>query len=251
MTMRAVIIEDEIRSQNVLKSLLDLCSPEIDVVGMADSVEKGKELILESYPDLIFLDVQLKDGLGFDLLEQLDDLEFHIIFTTAYDQYAIKAFRFSAVDYLIKPLDISELKSAIKRIKRQNLTRMNQEKISNLLRNLSLNQSEEPILSVSTMDNIEFIKIHDIIRAEAKGAYTYLILKDKRKTLISKVIKELDQLLSAHSFYRIHQSHLVNLREIKKYFKRQNELQMSDDSFIPISRTKKEGFLERVAHLRI
>ncbi len=249
--MKTVIVEDEKRSQAVIQNLLELSCPEIEIIGMADSIISARNLINDLLPDLVFLDIQLSDGTGFDLLESLRHLSFHVIFTTAFDQYAIKAFQFSAVDYLLKPLDIDEVKKAVQKCIRLGTKNITDDQLRSLLNNLKLKSDEQPILTVSTTDRIEFVKISDIIRCEASAAYTTLHLKHANKIIISKVIKEMEILLSDFSFQRIHQSHLVNLHEINKYWKKMNVLEMSDGSRLPISRSRKEGFFRAISGLRI
>ena len=228
-----------------------MSSPEIVVVGIADSVKRGKTMILREKPDLVFLDIQLSDGTSFEILESLNEINFNVIFTTAYDQYAIKAFQFSAVDYLLKPLDIQEVKQAVDKCLRRKKANLTATQLENLLANMNQNQNNDPILSISTSENIEFVKIKDIIRCEASAAYTDLILRDAKRIVISKVIKDMELLLDEHPFYRIHQSHLINLSEIKKYWKKQNVLEMSDGSKLPIARSRKEGFFGAVTRFRI
>lgn len=239
--MTAIIIEDEERSQIVLKNLVETYCPDVEIAGTADSVSQGVRLIRNSNPEIIFLDVQINGGTGFDVLDQIDGLNAAVIFTTAYDHYALKAFKFSAIDYLLKPIDIEELKSAVRKVSAQTRRDEDQYKIRNLLSNLK-HPEEEPVLLLSTLEAVEFARISDIVRCEAQGAYTQVYLKDTKPVLVSKVIKEFEYLLQDYGFYRCHQSHLVNLKEVRKYVKAENYLLMRDGAQIQLARSRKDDF---------
>lgn len=241
--MKAVIIEDEERSRIVLQNLLETYCPEVEIVGMADAVSSGLQLLREVQPDILFLDVQIEGGTGFDILEKMENFQAPVIFTTAYDHYALKALKFSAIDYLLKPIDIDELKLAVKKASTTNDPIEDQYKIQNLLRNIK-NPEEDPVLLVSTLEAIEFVRITDIIRCEAEGAYTNLYLREQRPILVSKVIKEFEFLLQEYGFYRVHQSHLISLKEVQKYVKSDNYLLMRDGAKIQLARSRKEEFFK-------
>ena len=250
--IRAIIVEDEVRSQQVLQKLLKMACPEVSVIGIQDNITSGVQLIQNTQPDLLFLDIQLKDGLGFSILETLDPGEIPaVIFTTAFDQYAIKAFRFSAVDYLLKPIELEELKKAIQKSKLKIENGFNHEQFKTLMHNLNSPKQEAPILTISTSDTIEYIRINEILRCEASGAYSSIILLNGRKIFISKVIKELEILLFDYNFFRIHQTHLINLSEVSQYFKTENSVIMSDQSSLPLARSRKEGFFGAMNKFRV
>ena len=240
-TYKAVIIEDEERSTIVLQNLLETYCPDVEVVGNATSVQDGIKTVNALQPDILFLDVQIVGGTGFDILEKLNNTRVSVIFTTAYDHYALKAFKFSAIDYLLKPIDIDELKIAVKKVTAPNQQAEDEFKIKNLLSNIK-NPSEDPVLLVSTLEAVEFVRIREIIRCEAQGAYTQLILKDTKSVMVSKVIKEFEFLLQEYGFYRVHQSHLINLREVRKYIKSENYLLMRDGAQIQLARSRKDDF---------
>jgi len=240
-TYKAVIIEDEERSTIVLQNLLETYCPDVEVVGNATSVQDGIKTVNALQPDILFLDVQIVGGTGFDILEKLNNTRVSIIFTTAYDHYALKAFKFSAIDYLLKPIDIDELKIAVKKVTAPNQQAEDEFKIKNLLSNIK-NPSEDPVLLVSTLEAVEFVRIREIIRCEAQGAYTQLIFKDTKSVMVSKVIKEFEFLLQEYGFYRVHQSHLINLREVRKYIKSENYLLMRDGAQIQLARSRKDDF---------
>ncbi len=241
--MKAVIIEDEERSRIVLQNLLETYCPEVEIAGMADAVTSGIKLLREEQPDIVFLDVQIGGGTGFDILDKMEDLHAAVIFTTAYDHYALKALKFSAIDYLLKPIDIEELKVAVRKAGLNSDSVEDQYKIQNLLSNLK-NPTQDPVLLVSTMEAVEFVRIVDIVRCEAEGAYTNLYLRDQRPILVSKVIKEFEFLLQEYGFYRVHQSHLINLKEVHKYVKSDNYLLMRDGAQIQLARSRKEEFFK-------
>lgn len=239
--MKAIIIEDEERSRIVLQNLVQTYCPELDVLGTADSVASGIEAIQKHQPDLVFLDVQINGGTGFDVLDKVRGANLSVIFTTAYDQYALKAFKFSAIDYLLKPIDIEELKNAVRKAISSGDRSDNQYKIQNLLSNLK-NPTEDPVLLVSTQEAVEFIRIRDIIRCEASGAYTQLYLRDRKPVMVSKIIKDFEFLLQDYGFYRVHQSHLINLKEVQKFVKSENYLLMRDGAQIQLARSRKDEF---------
>ena len=238
---KAVIIEDEERSRIVLQNLLETYCPEVEVVGSAESVAIGIKTVRDVQPDILFLDVQISGGTGFDVLEKIHDLSVAVIFTTAYDHYALKAFKFSAIDYLLKPIDIDELKAAVKKATSIGRQEEDHYKIQNLLSNIK-NPNEDPVLLVSTSEAVEFVRIRDIVRCEAQGAYTQLFLRDAKPVMVSKVIKEFEFLLQEYGFYRVHQSHLINLKEVRKYVKSENYLLMRDGAQIQLARSRKDDF---------
>ena len=239
--MTAVIVEDEERSQVVLRNLLESYCGDVEILGTADNVTDSIRMVRQLRPDLLFLDVQIGGGTGFDVLAALDGLETAVIFTTAYDHYALKAFRFSAVDYLLKPIDIEELRAAVRKARAVGQSDIDQFKIKTLLANIR-HPEEDPVLLVSTQEAVEFVRIRDIVRCEAQGAYTLTYIRDQRPVLVSKVIKEFEYLLQDYGFYRVHQSHLVNLREVRKYVKADNYLLMRDGANIQLARSRKEDF---------
>ena len=248
---KAIIVEDETRSRTVLTKLIDKYCPEVSVVAAADSVKSGVTEIETHKPNLVFLDVQLTDGTGFDILSQIDVNGIAVIFTTAFDQYALKAFRFSAIDYLLKPIDIEELKSAVGKVTRSFDQDLSTQKLEHLLSNLRRDPHADPIMLISTADSVEFIDIRDIVRCEADGAYCTVFLRDGQKHVASKVIKEFELLLDGYGFFRVHQSHLVNLRELSKYSRADNQLILRDGSRIQLARSRKENFFKELDKLRI
>ena len=242
---KVVIVEDEKKSREVLKNLLENYCPEINIVGIAESVPKGIEIINSVHPDIVFLDIEMQTSTGFDLLQSLDTLDFDVIFTTAYEQYALKAIKFSALDYLLKPIDINELKQAIHKLVKKRTKGENNEQLVQLINNLAPSKPHRII--ISTSEDILFIEVNDIVRCEAQGAYTIFHLKDNSKLTASKNLKEYEMLLSEHNFFRIHNSHLVNINEVHKYIKSNGGyVEMKDGTKVSIAQNRKQEFLERM-----
>jgi len=242
---RVIIVEDEARSREFLADILAEHCPTLQVVGMASNVAEAVAAIRDQRPDLVFLDIELQTGTGFDVLEQISGEQPSIIFTTAYDHYAIKAIRFSAVDYLLKPIDVDELKGAVARTRDLQQRSSNQQTLDVLMHNLKqLRANENPTITLSVAEGIEFIPLREIIRLEAAGAYTNFLLKAGRKMMVSKNLKEYETMLGEHNFMRVHNSHIINLAEVKRFVKSDGGYAvMSDDAQVVISPKKKDDFV--------
>ncbi len=244
--LTAVIIEDEKKFLVAFKSILERTCPEVKLLGDCGSIKEAKELITTVKPDIIFLDIQLSDGNAFDLLKMLEnDLnDLRIIFTTASNQYAIQAFRFSAIDYLLKPIVGEELKEAVKKVETLKQVMGSQNQYRVLLDNVSKTDSEKKIY-LSTLSEMRVCSVNEIIRCESEHNYTTFHFKDAKPLMISKTLKEYEDLLKDSGFERVHQSHLVNMAYVKSYLKKENGfILMKDGTEIPISRRKKEHVLE-------
>jgi two-component system LytT family response regulator len=250
--VKAVIIEDEKKSCLALLSLLGRYCTNVLVQAEAIGVQTGIEAIRKYHPDVIFLDIQMPDGSGFRLLEQIGDIDFEIIFTTAFDQYAIKAIKYSALDYLLKPIVPQELINAVEKVEARKIAKnanLNKN-IDVLLDNLKSSTKESPKIILSTAEKIHVIKIDDILRCESDNYYTNFFFTDGNKLLISKTLKENESLLKDHNFIRPHKSHLVNAKYIRGYMKHDGGyIVMSDESKIPVSRRKKESMIEIINNL--
>ena len=243
--MRTVIIDDEKKGRQTLLNFISKYAPQLTVIGDAYNVETGVELIDKEHPDLVFLDIQMPDGTGFDLLGQVAFTDFKLIFCTAFDNYAVKAFRFSAIDYLLKPVDPDIFIAAVKKAcdEKNELTKPK-------LDTLNANKTEFSRLALHASEGISIVKIEDIIRCESSINYTHFVLVDGSKVLVTKTLKEYDELLCNHAFVRVHKSHLVNLNYIKKYIKGEGGwVIMTDDSKIEVSRRKKESLLQILGNL--
>jgi two-component system LytT family response regulator len=240
---KAVIVEDEAKSQELLRSMLETFCPEVEIAGLADSVKKGVALIRSVRPDIVLLDIEMQSATGFDLLQQLEEHDFEVIFTTAFEHYAVKAIKFSALDYLLKPIDVAELKAAVTKAIGRRQKNDSNPGLAELLNNLR--PARIPRISISTMDDIIYIEVDQIVRCEAQGAYTIVCLKSSQRITASRNLKEYESLLSDHGFYRVHHSHLVNLREVLRYVKADGGLvEMKDGSRVGVSQNKKEEFLD-------
>ena len=250
--VKAVIIEDEKKSCLALLSLLGRYCTNVLVQAEAIGVQTGIEAIRKHHPDVIFLDIQMPDGSGFRLLEQIGNIDFEIIFTTAFDQYAIKAIKYSALDYLLKPIVPQELINAVEKVEARKIAKnanLNKN-IDVLLGNLKSSTKESPKIILSTAEKIHVIKIDDILRCESDNYYTNFFFTDGNKLLISKTLKENESLLKDHNFIRPHKSHLVNAKYIRGYMKHDGGyIVMSDESKIPVSRRKKESMIEIINNL--
>lgn len=241
--MKTLIIDDQIRSRRVLKRMISQYCNNLNLTGEADNIDDAIELIKTSQPDLIFLDVDLGDGTGFDLLGQLKDTSsFKTIFVTAHESYAIKAIKWSAQDYLLKPVDPTELVASVNKAA-QVVNRAMSDKDLQSITNDSNN------VGLPTMEGLKFVRIKDIVRCEAKGSYTSFYFKDGEKLIVSKPLQVYEEIFIEHNFFRIHKSHLVNLNEIKEYIKgRGGNVVMADGMVIAVAMRKKEEFLKRILH---
>lgn len=241
--MKAILIDDEPHNLSNLQSLLTTYCPQIEICALAKNAEEGKKALYKHQPDLLFLDIQMPQQDGFELLRSLTEYDFEVIFVTAYDQYAIKAMRFSAADYLLKPLSISELQAAVERAVKQRELKIQNQQIGHLMKWLtSQAQKEELQIALSTLQETRFVKTSEIIRCESSNNYTTFFLNEGTTLVVSKPIYEYDDLLSSHGFLRCHQSHLVNKSFIKSWKKEYGDfLQLADGSHVPVSRGKKDA----------
>jgi two-component system LytT family response regulator len=247
----AVLIEDDKHLRTGLKALLDRYTNDILIIGEAESVKTGIAVIEKLRPQVIFLDIHLTDGTGFDILEGLTKvngkLNAHIVFITAHEQYAVKAFKFSALDFILKPVDPEELQFTMAKIKEAVGKNNSFENIDLLLENIRKKVDNFKRIALSTSDGIHLFEVSDIIRCEAKINYTQFFIKNHKSVLISKTLKEYEELLGEHGFERIHQSHLINLSYLKSYIKTDGGyVIMADNSNIPIAQSKKEKLQELI-----
>lgn len=245
MSINAIIIEDEIHSITSLRSdILKYCT-DITIIGEAQNVKSAVKLIDELSPNLIFLDINLGDGTGFDVLEKVSYREFKVIFITAYDQYALKAFQISAVDFLLKPIASADLINAVNKFNSfyNSLNFVNQLKI--LQAGMTSLQAHDKKIVLREQESIHFVKTSDIIRCESEGPYTHFYLTSGKKLIISKNLKEYDDMLSDFGFVRVHHSHLVNFEKVVRLDKSDGgTLIMENNDQVPISQRKKEQIME-------
>ena len=248
--IRGIIVEDERHSRETLRGMLERYCKNVVVVAEADSYRNGLEAIREHRPDVVFLDIQMPDGSGFRMLEELGPIDFEIIFTTAFDEFAIKAIKYSALDYLLKPIDPEELVNATRKVERKLSSKQVNQNIQVLLDNIRSRDAESHKIVLSTSEKIHVIETDQIIRCESDNYYTNFFLSDGKKILVSKTLKENEELLSDHNFIRPHKSHLVNVKYIKGFLRSDGGyIEMTDGSKIPVSRRKREKIIEVITHL--
>lgn len=247
--LKAIIVEDEFHSRETLKGFLREYCPEVQLIEEASQVEEAVGKISSLRPELVFLDIELQTGTGFDVLQRVSHLDFHLIFTTAFEHYAIKAIKFSSIDYLLKPIDREELQAAVQKAGHIRAEENRQKMFENLLNNLQNPTPEHHKIPLSTSDGVEFIPSKDILFCEASGAYTQFHLVDGRKLLVSKNLKEYENILPSSSFMRVHNSFLINLDEVKKYVRSEGGyILMNNDKIVSISGSKREEFLKRMGY---
>ena len=241
--IRTVIIDDEPHVRKTLTSLLENFCPNVLIAGEAESIESGLAAIRKYHPDMVLLDIQLKDGTGFELLRKLDTIEFKIIFITAFEQYAIQAFRFSAVDYLLKPVDPEDLVGAIARAE-QVLKSELKVRLAALENNLTAAEPAHRKIVIRTADNIHLIRQDDIVFCEADGSYTHIHLRDNRRIITSRLLHEFDDMLAGSGFFRVHKSYLINLAAIERFEKGEGGFViLAGDHKIPVASRKKDELM--------
>ncbi|RYZ45427.1 MAG: response regulator transcription factor [Sphingobacteriales bacterium] len=250
--IRAVIIDDEIHNIDNLRGLLRQYSPSINVTGTAMNAVDGVNIIREQDPQLVFLDIQMPGKNGFELLADLSEHNFEIILVTAYDNYGIQAVKFSALDYLLKPINIADLTNAVVKAEKRIREKQKNLELANLLKLVS-NREEKSNhrLALPTLRETRFVNPRDIIRCESSNAYTSFFLSSEEKIVVSKPIYEYEELLADFGFLRCHQSHLVNINFINSWLKKDGDyLVLKNGQQIPVSRNKKEMMNQRLIHLK-
>ena len=245
--IRTVLIDDETDSIKILQKLLGSYCPQVEVVGTAEGVETATMLIHATRPDLVFLDIEMMQGNAFDLLNRLQPINFQVIFVTAFDNYAVRAFRYSAVDYLLKPLDINRLVAAVEKVSGKFEKENVLAQMKMLLENLGSISVSDQKIAIPTLTGLSFVALGDIIRLEAKGGYTTICMVDKQHILATRTIKDYEDILPPNIFYRIHNSHIINLQKIKKYQKgRGGSVVMEDNSNIEVAIRRRDEFISRL-----
>jgi len=243
--LKTIIIDDEPYCCETIVTLLE-DNQDVEIVSICHSAAAALNAIQKYSPDLVFLDVEMPKMNGFEMLEQLPSISFHLIFTTSYDQYALKAIRFSAIDYLLKPIDAAELQAAIKKVIERSQKPI-AEQLEMLMQKIQSPSTPISKIALPTMEGLQMIQVDSIISCESDSNYTILHLKDKKKKVVSSTLKDIEELLEEHSFVRVHRCYLVNLNEIEKYLKGEGGyLVMSDGSMIDVSRGKKEVLLKKL-----
>lgn len=244
LALKAILIDDELSSlQNLHQKIIEFC-PNVSVIAATQSPEEAIQLIRRHQPDIIFLDIEMPKMSGFRMLEQLGDTNSEIIFTTAYNHYAVDAIRISAFDYLTKPIAIADLQNALERLSTQKNTHT-KERAEILKQSLGNTKSQEDKIALSTHEGMDFIRMKNILRIESSSNYSKIFFTDGRQTIVTKLLKDFEELLTPYHFFRIHNSHLINLHYIKKYVRGDGgQVVMENDEVIDVSRRKKEEFLK-------
>ncbi|MBD0285096.1 MAG: LytTR family DNA-binding domain-containing protein [Bacteroidota bacterium] len=245
--LNAIIVDDEPYCCEVLSTLLERYCPEVEVMAVCSSAEEALKAIRHLQPQLVFLDIEMPQMNGFEMLERLPEVNFHLVFTTSYDQYAIKAIRFSAIDYLLKPIDREELQKAVQKVSRQ-MQKPVVQQLEILLQKINQSAAVNKV-ALPTMEGLQMVTVDNILHCESDSNYTVIFLKDKQKLVVSRTLKEIEEMLEDYPFARVHHSYLVNLNEINRYVKGEGGyLVMSDGTTIDVSRSKKEALLKKLLH---
>jgi two-component system LytT family response regulator len=243
--IRCVLIDDESNSLEMMEWLLKTYCPQVKIEAMCNAASKGIEAINKYKPDLVFLDIEMPHMNGFDMLEQFDKLTFDVVFCTAYDQFAIRAFKYSALNYLLKPVDPEDLKETIRRVEERR-SAPSKEQIELLFQNIK--QTVKPTaqrIALTTGDGMIFVPTQDILYCQAESNYTSVILAGGKKIVVSKVLKDIDEALSGPDFFRVHNSYLINLNQISKFVRGDGGyVIMADGATVSISRSRRQEFME-------
>ncbi len=242
--IRAIIIDDQQNCIDDLSLLLKTHCPEVSIMATAQSGNEGVSILKKLQPQLVFLDVEMQDMTGFDMLQQLSETNFHVVFTTAFDKYAIQAIRSNALDYLLKPVRKNELVEAVSRAANAPVALTNQQLkgLQETTQNIQVPQNK---IALTTTEGLEYVKLEEIIYCLAEGSYTTVFLTDKTQLLVSKSIGKLDEVIDGNGFYRTHNSSLINLSHVKKFVRTDGGyVVMSNGDTVTIARNRKDEFLE-------
>ncbi len=246
--MTAMLIDDEPNATEALTNMLRMTCPDVEVIATANDAQHGLEQLRTITPDLLFLDIQMPHMTGFELLEKLGKFNFSVIFSTAYDQYALQAFKVSAVDYLLKPIDLDELEAAVAKV-RERMHASTHPDLSALERLFQQVQKAEPQrIALPIGEGLQFIQVADIVRLESDSNYTTFYMVNREKLLISRTMGHFEAILPKQNFFRVHHSHLINMDQISRYLKTDGGyVEMKDGSKVEISRRKKDDFLREIS----
>jgi two-component system LytT family response regulator len=245
---KALIIDDENRTRELIAKMITSFGFDIEAIPVGENVQSGIKAIEEIKPDIVFLDIQMPDGTGFDVLRSVKNKNFEVVFITAHEEFAIKAIKFSALDYLLKPIDPSELRAAVERAIKAVDDKKEDSQFDALQNNIQPNQKRRLVLK--TQESVFVVELHEIIRCEADRNYTSFFLVGGKKILVSKTLKEYETLLSSHNFLRVQQSHLINLDYVDRYDKGNGgSVVMKDGSEVPLSPAKRDVFFKILENL--
>ncbi|RBL92362.1 LytR/AlgR family response regulator transcription factor [Chitinophaga flava] len=247
--IKAIIVDDEQHCIDALQTMLLKKCPGVEIVGSAKGVKEAKELVDELHPDLVFLDVEMPHQNGFELLKQYEKVAFDVIFTTAYEQYALKAIKFNALDYLLKPFSVKELQDALDKCREKKQHRQKENGTSPMdvfLQNMKTLQQSHKKIALPTINGLVFMPVQNIVRCESTGNYTRIFFTDKKNLMVSRPLKEFEELLADVDFFRVHNSHLINLQQMQSYIQGEGGFAlMSDGAQVEVSRRRKADFLKR------
>ncbi|HNR85642.1 MAG TPA: LytTR family DNA-binding domain-containing protein [Taishania sp.] len=248
MKKKALVIDDENRTRDLIAKLINSFELDIEAISEGESVKSGLKAIEKHEPDIVFLDIQMPDGSGFDILKALPKKSFEVVFITAHEEFAIKAIKFSALDYILKPVDADELKEVVERALEKMNTKNDERQFEALQHNISPQQKRRLVLK--TQESVHVVDLDQIIRLESDRNYTSFYLNDGKSILVSKTLKEYDDLLAGYNFIRVQQSHLINLDYVEKYNKGNGGfVVMKDGSEVPLSPAKREIFFKIIENL--
>ncbi len=248
MSIKSILVDDEPKSRSNLRDLLNEYCKQVEIIGEAASATEALKLLQQTQADLVFLDIEMPGGSGFDLLKSLNDQQFEVVFVTAFDKYGIQAVKFCAIDYLLKPIDIFELSKAVEKASSHINRKKENQRLAELVANID-RPDEEKRLALPLADKIEFVVINRIIRIEADSNYTRIFVEGNKEYMVCKTLKEFHEILEPYGFLRTHQSHLINCRKISAYVKTDGGyILMEGGSNVPISRQKKDEVLKRIIY---
>ncbi len=243
MNLKIALVDDEPACRELLRRTLQRDFPGMIILGEAGGVAEGLALLREIAPDLLLLDVQMEDGTGFDLLDRVPQIDFHVVFTTAHDAFAIRAFRYNAIDYLLKPVDPDELAAALHKVQQNGAGASMNPQIENLLDTASAKQFER--MALPTASGPVFVSVRDIVRMESYGNYSFVFTASGERILASRNLKEFEEMLPSPPFFRTHQSHIVHTAFVKRFLKEdEGAVLLQDGTSVPVARRKKDAFME-------
>jgi two-component system LytT family response regulator len=248
--LRAILVDDERNALELLKLQLETVCPEVLIQCLCESGAEAVEAIGSIQPDLVFMDIEMPVMNGFDVLRKTEGVGYDVVFTTAYDQFALQAFRFAAIDYLLKPIDMEELKQAVVKVKQRRSASTMEDRFAKLLDYVDKSSPSLRKVALPIGDALHLVGVDEIIRCESDSNYTHVFLKNGKKVTVTKTLKDIEESLQGDPFYRIHQSHLVNTAHVVKVVKGDGGyVVMSDGSQLSVSRAKKDGFFEQFIRL--
>ncbi len=246
--LKVVVIDDEQGARKTIEGIITQYCKGAEVVGVADGVAAGCEAIEQHQPDVVLLDIKMKDGTGFDLLDRLSKINFKLIFITAYEEYAIKAFRFSALDYLLKPVNIDELVYAVQHVETILQAEEFQRKLDVFINNYGAEGERKIVLK--TAEAMHVVKVNDVVRCEAEGNYTNFYFVDGKRLIVSGILKEYEELLGDDHFFRSHQSHLININHLERFEKRDGGfIILKNDHIVPVAFRRKDSLMKVIQQI--